>query len=246
MKTKSLTILLSITMLFISGCSASSIDARKQRAEQPNKNTVINQLTDKDIFGNEATLNISEADIQDALESAKFTVPLKSLVILVQSGSKAPEVAMQQELSKYYSVSTYSGIADKKKISACNKDSTDVENMNYMQALRYIAAKGKHKAILVYWGSLEAGRFEPQTKEVNWSDYKNEKNIGTEIILRYLLRFALVDVATGEWATYSPANYEHSESLQSTNGVDITKQQIMQLKKNTYERVVADLVNRFK
>jgi len=246
MKTKSLTILLSITMLFISGCSASSIDARKQRAEQPNKNTVMNELTDKDIFGNEATLNVSEADIQDALESTKFTVPLKSLVILVQSGSKAPEVAMQQELSKYYSVSSYSGIADKKKTSACNKDSTDVENMNYMQALRYIAAKGKHKAILVYWGNLEAGRLDPQTKEVNWSDYKNEKNIGTGIILRYLLRFALVDVATGEWATYSPANYEYSEPLQSTNAVDITKQQIMQLKKNTYERAVADLVNRFK
>ena len=246
MKKKRLSIIFTIPLIFIAGCSVSSIDAQKKRTEPVSKSAVMNELTDKDIFGNETTLNISEEDIQNALDNEKFSVPLKSNVILVQSGSRAPDVAMQQEMGKYYSISTYSGISDNKKKLACNKNGNQTENMNYMQALRYIAAKGKYKAILVYWGNMESGRFDPKTKEVYWSEYKNDKEFGVGVILRCLLRFALIDVATGEWATYSPVNYEYIEPLQSTDAVDMTKQQIMQLKKKTYERAVADLVNRFK
>lgn len=44
-------------------------------------------------------------------------------------------------------------------------------------------------------------------KNMVWSDYKNEK-LTDNTSLRYLVRFTLVDVATGEWATWSPVNYE--------------------------------------
>lgn len=72
--------------------------------------------------------------------------------------------------------------------------------------MRYIAAKGRQKAIVVYWDELEAGEYNSATKEVDWKKYAGEKLSGAS--LRYLIRFALVDVATGEWATYSPANME--------------------------------------
>ncbi|VEA03440.1 lipoprotein [Salmonella enterica subsp. enterica serovar Sanjuan] len=77
------------------------------------KNTT--QLTDKDIFGNETTLSVSEEDIQAALDGEDFYVPLNSAVILVQSGNRAPEMLMQQEMAKYYRISTFSGIPDKQK-----------------------------------------------------------------------------------------------------------------------------------
>lgn len=246
MNVKNLASLIIISVCLISGCSQSAIDSKKRQSSSISKSAVKQELTDKDVFGNEATLNISEEDIQDALEGDRITVPLHSPVILVQSGSLAPEVAMQQEMSKFYSISTYSGITEKKKSPVCYKDGNEPENMNYMQALRYIAAKGKQKAILVYWGWLEAGKYDPVTKEVLWSEYKNEKLTGTGIVLRYLLRFALVDVATGEWATYSPVNYEYNESLTVAGVGDITEQQIMQLRKKTYEQAVADFVNRYK
>lgn len=237
-----------ITFVFLAlllfGCSGSGIDAQKNKAKSI-PSTPDLQLTDKDVFGNEATLNVSEDDIQSALEGERFSVPLHSSIVLVQSGRQAPDVAMQQEISKYYTVSTFAGITDKK-IASRNKDSSNTENMNYMQALRYIAAKGKQKAILVYWGRLEIGRYDPVIKDVLWSEYKNEKLTGTGTVLRYLLRFALVDVATGEWVTYSPTNYEYSEPLSVTNVGDITEQQIMQLRKKAYERAVADFVNRYK
>lgn len=80
-----------ICVLFslLAGCaSESSIDEKKKKAQVTqsniNKNTP-QQLTDKDLFGNETTLAVSEEDIQAALDGDEFRVPLNSPVILVQS-----------------------------------------------------------------------------------------------------------------------------------------------------------------
>lgn len=239
--------------LLLTGCSRSPIDAKKNGKPMPvdiaSKHTI--QLTDKDVFGNETTLSVSEEDIQTALDGEDFHVPLNAAVILVQSGNRAPETLMQQEMAKYYQISTFSGIPDKQKVVSCNKSvkneeqNTDVsENMNYMQALRYIAAKGNQKAIIVYWDTLQTGKYDTAIKSTRWSDYRNEKLKDTTS-LRYLVRFALVDVATGEWATWSPVNYEYSILPAMKGKTAVTDLQITQLRQKTYAAVVKDLVNRY-
>ncbi|EJM7592140.1 hypothetical protein I5462_12515 [Citrobacter freundii] len=239
--------------LLLTGCSRSPIDAKKSGKSVPvnsvNKDTT--SLTDKDIFGNETTLSISEEDIQAALDGEDFRIPLNSAIILVQSGNRAPEMLMQQEMAKYYRISTFSGIPDKQKAISCNKpvkneeqDADVSENRNYMQALRYIAAKGDQKAVIVYWDTLQAGTYDTATKSTHWSDYRNEK-LNDTTSLRYLVRFALVDVATGEWATWSPVNYEYSILPAMTGKTTVTDQQITQLRQKTYAAVVKDLVNRY-
>ena len=247
----------------LAGCAPRSpIDAKKTGASAKessiSKNTTA-QLTDKDIFGNETTLAVSEEDIQAALEGEAFRVPLNSPVILVQSGSRAPEAMMQQEMSKYYTVATFSGIPDRQKPVTCNKDKNKdksenqdvavVENMNWMQALRFVAAKGHQKAIIVYQDMLQTGKYDSALKSTVWSDYKNDK-LTDAISLRYLVRFTLVDVATGEWATWSPVNYEYKvlpplPDKNEASTTDMTEQQIMQLKQKTYKAMVKDLVNRY-
>ncbi|MCW2094777.1 hypothetical protein [Lelliottia amnigena] len=249
--------LLCASAYFLSGCAPHSpIDAKKTGTtgkESATSKSASLQLTDKDIFGNETTLAVSEEDIQAALEEDEFRVPLNSKVILVQSGSRAPETLMQQELSQYYNVATFSGIPDRQKVVSCNKEkdenseATIAENMNWMQALRYIAAKGHQKAIIVYQDLLQSGKYDPTTKNTIWSDYKNEKLTDTTL-LRYLVRFTLVDVATGEWATWSPVNYEYNVTIPQTNKkeiIDTTDQQVSQLKQRTYALMVKDLVNRY-
>ena len=123
-----------ICVLFslLAGCaSESSIDEKKKKAQVTqsniNKNTP-QQLTDKDLFGNETTLAVSEEDIQAALDGDEFRVPLNSPVILVQSGNRAPETIMQEEMRKYYTVSTFSGIPDRQKPLTCNKNKDKNEN----------------------------------------------------------------------------------------------------------------------
>ena len=249
--------LLCASAYFLSGCAPHSpIDAKKTGTtgkESATSKSASLQLTDKDIFGNETTLAVSEEDIQAALVEDEFRVPLNSKVILVQSGSRAPETLMQQELSQYYNVATFSSIPDRQKVVSCNKEkdenseATIAENMNWMQALRYIAAKGHQKAIIVYQDLLQSGKYDPTTKNTIWSDYKNEKLTDTTL-LRYLVRFTLVDVATGEWATWSPVNYEYNVTIPQTNKkeiIDTTDQQVSQLKQRTYALMVKDLVNRY-
>lgn len=262
-------IFLCAAAFLLAGCAPHSpIDAKKTgmsgKDNSVSSKSVSAQLTDKDIFGNEITLAASEEDIQAALEGDEFRVPLNSPVILVQSGSRAPESIMQQEMSKYYTIATFSGIPDRQKPVTCNKDKNkdkdeiqDVavaENMNWMQALRFVAAKGHQKAIIVYQDTLQTGKYDSALKSTVWSDYKNEK-LTDAISLRYLVRFTLVDVATGEWATWSPVNYEykvifpHADKKDSDNDkkatADVTEQQIYQLKQKTYTSMVKDLVNRY-
>ncbi|EAA3682700.1 hypothetical protein DOA99_22030, partial [Salmonella enterica subsp. houtenae] len=235
------------------------------------------QLTDQDVFGNELTLEITEEDIQNAVEEAQgqFTVPLNSAVVLVKSGSRAPDMMMQQEMQRYYRVSTFSGIpvvkkkrpvqpvtpvketqADAATADDFSANRNSVVNANYMQAMRYIAAKGRQKAIVVYWDELEAGEYNSATKEVDWKKYAGEKLSGAS--LRYLIRFALVDVATGEWATYSPANMESvavplivntdkkaKTDTKTNEKANVTEQQIISLEQRTCQMVVRDLVNRY-
>ena len=96
---------------------------------------------------------------------------------------------------------------------------------------------------------MQSGEYDAVTKNTVWSDYKNEKL--TDITsLRYLVRFTLVDVATGEWATWSPVNYEY-KMLPSLPGKKdavetVTEQQVSQLKQSTYASMVKDLVNRYR
>lgn len=68
-----------------------------------------------------------------------------------------------------------------------------------MQALRFVAAKGHQKAIIVYRDTLQTGKYDSALKSTVWSDYKM-KNSPT-LSPCATVRFTLVDVATGEWAT---------------------------------------------
>ncbi|SUI01102.1 lipoprotein [Salmonella enterica subsp. indica] len=127
-----LAVYLCAATFLLAGCvPRSPIDARKTslsgKESNISKSTIAAQLTDKDIFGNETTLAVSEEDIQAALEGETFHVPMNSAVILVQSGSRAPEAMIQQEMSKYYTVSTFSGIPDRQKPVTCNKDKTKIK-----------------------------------------------------------------------------------------------------------------------
>lgn len=265
----------------LTGCTRTfSIDAQKTKAGAVSHQEQISstsQLTDQDVFGNELTLEITEEDIHNAVEEAQgqFTIPLNSAVVLVKSGSHAPDVIMQQEMQRYYRVSTFSGIPVVKKkrpvqpvtpVKEAQVDATTADdfsadknsviNANYMQVMRYIAAKGRQKAIVVYWDELESGKYNSVKKEVVWKKYAGETLSGSS--LRYLIRFALVDVATGEWATYSPANIESvavplivqtdakaKTDAKTSEKMDITEQQIVSLEQKTCQMVVRDLANRY-
>lgn len=251
MKYKLLSLPITIVgVLFLSGCAnkSASIDALKSQNSRVVQESNP-QLTDQDVFGNELTLSsITEEDIQNAVTDAKgaFTIPLQSPIILIQSGSKAPDALMQQEMKKFYQISTFSGIpVVKRKVKNKNDDGSVDDEVNYMQALRYIAAKGRQKAIIVYWSTLEIGKLNTETKSVQWETW-NSKNVPSgDYSLRYLTRVALTDVASGEWSIYSPSNVEMRNIHKELTSTDSSIKIIDELKQNTYEWISKDLANRY-
>lgn len=255
--------------ILLNGCSKSSSIDDKKKAAAPQRTdiTSMTQLSEQDVFGNELTLEISEEDIQNAVEEAEgqFEVPLHSSIVLVKSGSRAPDVMMQKEMQRYYKVSTFSGIPVARKKRAAQPATSvkqavnefaenDTENKgavinaNYMQALRYIAAKGRHSTIVVYWDEIESAKYNSALKEMVWKKYNGEKTAG--LSLRYLIRFVLVDVASGEWSAYSPVNAESltiplTPPKDQKVDADAIQRQMNDLEKTTYKMVVEDLVERY-
>lgn len=69
-------VFLCVVAFLLAGCAPrSSIDAKKTGARTENgvsKNASAQQLTDKDIFGNETTLAVSEEEIQPHLKGMSF------------------------------------------------------------------------------------------------------------------------------------------------------------------------------
>lgn len=80
MKTCSI-IYLCAAIFLLSGCVRSPIDAKKKDVsikESGISKNASNQLTDKDIFGNETTLAVSEEDIQQDLKLQEITGIVKT------------------------------------------------------------------------------------------------------------------------------------------------------------------------
>lgn len=202
-------IIILFSSIFLINCSSSQ--TVKNPAYSAAKVAKV-QLTDKDIFDEELDKEITDYDIQEAAYLAKkgFHVPLNSSIILVQSGESVPDATMQSEMSKYYQVSVYNGFPKTKTLlnRRKSKDTDHVIYNNYMKQLRLIAAKGGQRTIVIYWGELENGILDEKTNIVNWRLYHGGKLPSNTKALRYLLKFTLVDVVTGNWSAYSPINIE--------------------------------------
>lgn len=241
--------LISIYCLSLLLISCSAEKTSKNPAYLASK-TEQKQLTDKDIFDDEFDKEITEYDIQDAAYQGKkgLFVPLNSSIILVQSGATVPDAYMQSELAKYYRVSVYNGIPNPKNLPSNrkNKDSSNYFNNNYMKKLRFIAAKGGQDTIIIYWKTLEKGTLDQKTNTIKWNQYNGDNLTNNTKLLRYLLKFTLVDVVTGNWSTYSPVNIEVDYIIPKKSTIPTEQFQIDQLIQKTYTNAALLLAERYK
>lgn len=238
---------ISVFSLLLVGCSS---EKTVKNAAYTASKTVHPQLTDKDIFDEELDKEITDYDIQEAAYQARngFYVPVNSSIILVKSGATVPDAYMQSELAKFYRISTYNGFANTKRPSnrKKSKDTENAFNNNYMRQLRLIAAKGGQSTIIVYWGTVEKAVLNEKTNLFDWSPYDGTKLQTDTKLLRYLLRFTLVDVITGNWSTYSPVNLEvkYIDKKMNSNMTDAL--QIDRLIRQTDDNAILLLVDKYK
>lgn len=236
-----------IFCLSLTGCGQQGKFIDAQKSTYKPRPVVSPQLTEQELFGWDPSAEITEEDIQDALAQAEdeISIPRNASIILVQSGEKTPDTDMQKELEKHYKVATFSGISPSKKVTA-NKEPSAATN-SYMLTLRYFGARGRQSTVIVYWPTLQMGIFDKQANSVVWQDYQPVNNNNQISSLRYLTRYAVIDIKTGNWEMYSPTSIETAIPITpaSTTKAKDLEDVVKTSKQQTYQANAQEIYSRF-
>ena len=144
---------------------------------------------------------------------------------------------MVRALERYFTVAQFSGIP---------QDKADGKGRNgYSAALRLAAARAGLKKIFVYWGTLETAQQNLATKTVSWVPVVGGLLPDETQDMRIRLKVAIVDVATGSWATYSPDGFGDKAISARLNRESSDQAQVAALKERSYIAAVDDLIKRY-
>jgi hypothetical protein len=240
---KKMMLLLLAVVVLASACSTRSISDSGYRPDggyygsRSHNPLYKGELSEFDVLGIDAGKDISEADIAAAAGGKKERLVLRKgdSILLIQSGAMIPDREMNEYLEKYFSVSVFTGVPEQNK----------KENEGYSKALRLAAAKAGIGKILVYWGVLESGTRNLATKSVSWVPIVGWAVPDKSQEVRIRLKVALVDVASGQWETFSPKAFDDAalSSVLSRKGSDQT--QVALLKSKAYQAAVESTVARY-
>lgn len=200
------------------------------------------ELSEFDVLGITRNETATDADIEKALAAAR-RIRLKSgdSILLVQSGAIFPDAPMVNELSKHFRVVPFTGVPP------ASRRGTDGQFERYdagdfSKSLRLAAARGGCETILCYWGILESANARLATKTVSWVPIAEWFIPDETQHMRIRLKFALVDVRTGDWAVLSPNAIEDTKTSVSPRRGVADQKLVARLKQKAYESGTKELL----
>lgn len=193
------------------------------------------EISEFDVLAVNRGQAVSEEEITRALDTAK---PIRlrpgSAILLVQSGAMFPDAPMVEGLSTRCEVIPFSGVPPKRKAESDPA-------FSYAKSLRLAAARAGAETIVCYWGILESGRRNLETKTISWVPLAGWMIPDESQSMRIRLKLALIDVRSGNWRMISPDAFEKfSASTMFTRGSSDRKQ-VESLKKRAYEAATREL-----
>jgi hypothetical protein len=202
-------------------------------------------LSEFDVLGLTRDSTATEADIQQALDGAKqLRLKPGASILLIQSGAIFPDGPMVRELSQHYRVVPFSGVPP---VSRRTEDGPleryDAEN--FSKSLRLAAARGGCDTVLCYWGILESESAKLATKTVSWVPVVNWLVPDENQHMRIRLKFALVDVRTGNWAVLSPTPNQDSKLSYSPRRNVADQKLVESLKQKAYAAGAKELLEQY-
>jgi len=227
----------------LGGCATTSIsdsgyDARHSGSSNP---FYVGELNELDVLGIDPAKAVTEKEITESFATAKKVSTKKgSSIMLIQSGAQFPDDAMMQEMNKYFSVTSFSGLPLSK-----DKAKETADPSNFSRVLRLAAARGGHEVIVCYWGILETAVREHGSKAISWIPIIGGSITDESQQMRIRLKVAVVDVRTGSWSVYSPEPAENSESSAERNREQSDQKQVAVLKEKAYKAAVSDFLKMY-
>ncbi len=183
------------------------------------------ELSEFDVLGVEASVNVTDADIASALRDAKgVRLSRADKVLLIQSGADFPDAPIQEALGKFFLVGTFSGKPVAKKDAA----------QSYAKSLRLAAALGGYAKIVCCWGVIESEHVDQATKIVSWVPFAGSLIPDERENMRLRLKAAVIDVASGQWAMVQTAPFDDTRLSASLVRKDSDQGLVTKLKAQGY------------
>jgi hypothetical protein len=221
-----------VVILLISGCSSRSI------SDVPRP---YNELNDLDVLGVNVYSEVSDAEISKILESRTQTGSIKlkegDKILLIQSGAMIPDEIMVNAMSKYYTVTPFTGIPQDK--------GKDKNSPVYSKSLRYAAATAGIETILVYWGVIDTETDPSFSKTISWIPILGNFVPDEEKRMNIRLKIAVIDVKTGKWELISSKGFLDSSYSSYTTRNSTDQYLVRTLKEKTYPAAVEELIKHY-
>lgn len=204
------------------------------------------ELSEMDVLGVHPAQRITEADIQRALQSNQRLVLDKGApILLIQSGAMFPDAPMVEALGKHYAVTGFSGVPQSRPLAPSTFKPAVEEQSSYAMRLRLAAAKGGYDKIVAYWGVLETAREGYATKLVSWVPIVGWALPDEQQRMRIRLKMAVVDVKSGLWEMFNPADIADEATSATLNRVSSDQGQVAVLKDKAYAAAAEEFAKRF-
>lgn len=233
-----------IVLTALAACTTRSISDSGYRADTDYRSRTASnpfyrgELTAYDVLGIDAEKPISDDDIRKALATKRpITARKGSAVMLVQSGAPFPDHDMVAALERYYTVAAFSGIP----VEARNNP----DAAKYAQVFRLAAAKGGYQTVVVYWGVLESATQGSGGKVVSWLPIIGGSIPDQSQQMRIRLMVAVIDVASGQWETFTPEPFMDEALSAERRRVVADQEQVAMLKSKAYRAAAETLVQRY-
>ncbi len=237
-----------LLLLSLAGCTTRSISDSGYRGDywgggSDDNRLYRGELSEFDVLGIERNQAIAEREIQESLGARQRpSIARGASIMLIQSGAMFPDEPMVRALEARYDVGQFSGIPEERAQSA---SVAPAAVSSYAMALRLAAARGGYDKIIAYWGVLETAQERLGTKVVSWVPI-----VGTFIPdqtqrMRIRLKFAVIDVKTGQWDLYAPEPLEDDAISANLNRASSDQAQVALLKEAGYKAAITDLFTRY-
>jgi hypothetical protein len=240
--------LAALLLLSLAGCATRSISDSGYRGGYWSGGSDDNrlyrgELSEFDVLGIERGQAIAEAEIQASLGARERpAIARGASIMLIQSGAMFPDEPMVQALEARYDVGQFSGIPEERSQSA---SAALAASASYAMALRLAAARGGYDKIVAYWGVLETTQEGLGTKVVSWVPIVGNLIPDETQRMRIRLKFAVIDVRTGQWDLYAPEPLEDAAISASLNRASSDQAQVALLKEAGYKAAATGLFTRY-
>jgi hypothetical protein len=151
-------------------------------------------------------------------------------VIVLQSGQIRPDASLLAELEGRCEAVPMSGVPSQHAVGG--------------RSLRQAAQAGRVAKIFAYWGSIETDVQPMGTKAVSWVPVAGWYIPDESQRMRVLVSGIVADVVSGRWADFHALSDETEISRSFMNSQWRDAQQVEELKKQAYKRIVQRLMTR--